>query len=423
LGNLAGGLVAPVKAVFMPPEDATEHAITSVGGPSGLIAYRTSKAVVDAVDNMVKSKKEGFKQAAIDLAHAINEFHNKDYRSALADFASVTAGTMGLTDPAMEQGRFRELAQGVKKGGDLATPLTKDVVDVGAAAALERIGGKLTGEAEVPKTVTDRLRSYRVEGEEAATTPKPASPSTIKGILKGEKVAQAPAEEALRSGAQAVGGKGANSSLRSVLEEPIDNVEHSSRAAYRQVDKAAGTDFKALNEKLENTEYNLRQLTETEEDVAKEAALEKSRVAIMDKIEAAKQQAIQAGVDPKLLEQADAQFKQASALKDLQTKVFKNTNVISGNQAMGAEESINVNSAVKELQKLQDNTKFGTSRLEQALGKEGAEGLLRDMYAAQKAGIKAIKNREMLAKFAKWAAYGGGALAGGKMIFHSVLGE
>jgi hypothetical protein len=33
----------------------------------------------------------------------------------------------------------------------------------------------------------------------------------------------------------------------------------------------------------------------TEEDVAKEAALEKSRAAIMDKIEAAKQQAIKAG--------------------------------------------------------------------------------------------------------------------------------
>src|SRR5207253_6768707 len=71
------------------------------------------------------------------------------------------------------------------------------------------------------------------------------------------------------------------------------------------------------------------------------------------KRKAAKQQAIKAGVDPKLLDQADAQFKQSAALKDLEQKVFKNTGVISGNKALGAEESINVNQAVKELQKLQ----------------------------------------------------------------------
>jgi len=40
-------------------------------------------------------------------------------------------------------------------------------------------------------------------------------------------------------------------------------------------------------------------------------------------------------------------------LKALEQKVFKNTGVISGNKALGAEESINVNQAVKELQKLQ----------------------------------------------------------------------
>jgi hypothetical protein len=142
-------------------------------------------------------------------------------------------------------------------------------------------------------------------------------------------------------------------------------------------------------------------LTETEEDVAKEASLEKSRTAIMDKIEAAKQQAIRSGVDPKLLEQADSQFKQAGALKDLQQKVFKNTGAISGNKALGAEESINVNQAVKELQKLQDNTKYGASRLEQALGKDGAQAILKDMYAAQKSGIKAMTKQQWAFRAAK----------------------
>jgi hypothetical protein len=141
-----------------------------------------------------------------------------------------------------------------------------------------------------------------------------------------------------------------------------------------------------------------------------EAKLEKARTATMDKIEAAKQQAIKAGVDPKLLEQADAQFSQANALKDLQAKVFKNTGVISGNKALGAEESVNVSQAVKELQKLQDSTKFGAPRLEQALGKEGAQAILKDLYAAQESGITAMTRHQWAVRAAK--VLGGSALAG-----------
>jgi hypothetical protein len=291
-------------------------------------------------------------------------------------------------------GRARELAQGTKPGGDLATPLTKDVVDLGAAALAEKLGGKIGGESE------------------AEATPK--QPGPVKQLLRGEKVSQEPAQQALRTGAKAAGGQGTNASLRTVLEEPIDRIGGEAKSIYRQIEDAAGTDIKGLREKLGNVEYQIRQLTSTEEDVTKEAALEKSRTALEDKIAEAKQAAVKAGVDPKALEQADAKFTQASALQDLQSRVFKNTNVISGNQALGAEESINVNSAVKALQKLADDTRYGTSRLEQALGKEGAQGLLRDMYSAQKSGMQAIRARALVAKVAKWAAYGGGALAGGR---------
>ena len=179
-----------------------------------------------------------------------------------------------------------------------------------------------------------------------------------------------------------------------------------------RIDEAAGTDFKALNEKLDNTEYQIRQLTDTEADQAAEARLEASRTGLMEKIEAAKQDAMANGVDPKLLDQADAQFTQARALKDLDAKVFKNPSVIKGNAAMGTEEEVNLNSAVKALQKLQDSTKFGASRLEQALGKEGANKLLRDMYAAQRAGQVAL-TRQAFAKMI--GKYIGLPLAGGAL--------
>ncbi len=307
----------------------------------------------------------------------------------------------------LEDFLFGNPEHGGMKTGFANNPVTASLIPGAegepAAAALLRQGGQAI--RELPAALRGGT-----EAEQA--------PGLVKQIVKGEKVAQKPAEQALRTGAQAAGGKAANPSLRTVLEEPIDTISSQAKAAYRQVDEAAGTDFKALREKLENTEYQLRQLTETEEDVAKEAQLEKSRVAIMDKIDAAKKQAVQAGVDPKTLEQADEQFKQAGALKDLQAKIFKNPNIVAGNKAVGAEESINVNQAVKELQKLQDNTKFGAPRLEQAIGKQGAQALLKDMYAAQKAGVQAMTRQQWAARLAKAAA----ATGVGYGALHGILG-
>lgn len=231
--------------------------------------------------------------------------------------------------------------------------------------------------------------------------------------VKGEGIAQPAAQGALRSGVQGATDLATTqpASLRTIAEEPIAQLDSSAKGLYRQIDQAAGTDFKALNEKLSNTEYQIRQLTETEEDVAKESKLEASRIAIMDKIEAAKQAAKEAGVDPKVLDQADSQFKQARALSDLETKVFKNTGVIKGNAASGSSETVDVDKAVTQLQKLMDKTRYGGSRLEQALGKDGARALLDNMYEAQRSGQKAIKVQQV----AKWVAsvIGAGSVAAG----------
>jgi hypothetical protein len=199
-------------------------------------------------------------------------------------------------------------------------------------------------------------------------------------------------------------------------------LETQAKSQYRQIDQAAGTDFKALNDKLSNTEYQIRQLTETEEDVAKEAQLEKSRTAILDKIEAAKQEAIANGVDPTALDEADASFKQANALRDVEAKVFKNTGVVKGNVVHGTPETINVDAAVKALQKLQDTEKFGGSRLEQAFGKAGAKAVLDDMYSAQRAGVKAMTRQQWATRIAKVGLTAGGVALGGH-ILHAALAE
>jgi len=245
----------------------------------------------------------------------------------------------------------------------------------------------------------------------AATTPAAEAPGVVSKIVKGAKVAQPKAQSALREAASVASESPTAQpmSLPRILEQPIDTTEAQAKSLYSKIDAAAGTDIKALREKLGNTEYQIRNLTDTEEDRVLEARLEASRQGLLDKIDTAKQDAIKAGVDPATLDQADATYGKAQALREVE-KIFKNPNNISGNARLGQEEIINVDPTVKALQKLQYADKYGGSRLEQALGEQNANALLGKLYEAQRLGQSAIRAR----RIAEWV--GAGILAAGPVI-------
>jgi hypothetical protein len=220
-----------------------------------------------------------------------------------------------------------------------------------------------------------------------------ATASLASKITKGAKVAQQPAKEALTEAAGAVSkAPNVETSLPHILEQPIDETESQYKSLYAKIDQAAGTDIKELRKKLSNTEYQIRNLTDTEADQALEGKLEESRRGLIDKIEQAKQDAIAKGVDPKTLDQADAAYGKAQALQEVE-KVLKNPSNIIGNARVGQEESINVDSTIRALQKLQYSDKFSGSRLEQALGEQASNALLGKLYEAQRLGQSAIKAR------------------------------
>ena len=196
----------------------------------------------------------------------------------------------------------------------------------------------------------------------------------------------------MREAAGADGG----GSLRESLSEPIEEGEKTAKDLYRQIDQASGADLKGLGDKLQTVNRAMRESVSESED----AALETRREQILDRIKEAKQAAIQKGVDPKILNDADEQFKRISAMTDVEKKVFKNPDIVKGNAAHGTEESIDIDKAVKALQKLQDSEKYGGPRLEQAFGKEGATKLLDKFYSAQRQGVHAMK----VQKVAKWVA-------------------
>lgn len=251
----------------------------------------------------------------------------------------------------------------------------------------------------------------------SAAAESAAKPGIVSQVTKGEEVAQPQAQEAFRSASQSATPEGASVqplSIREGLSNPIDVSEHVYKDLYRQIDEAAGTDIKALREKLANTEYQIRQLTDTEADQALEAKLEMARQGLLDKIDDAQKEAVENGVSPETITKADKAFQQTQALKDVEAKVFKNPNVVVGNAKYGTNETVNVNSAIKALQRLEDNTKYGGSRLEQAFGKDAADSLLKNLYEAQRAGQKAVKVQQV----AKWlgvSALGAGIFEGTNM--------
>ena len=129
-----------------------------------------------------------------------------------------------------------------------------------------------------------------------------------------------------------------------------------------------------------------------------------------------KRKEIAEGRDTSLLDQAEAAYWRGNALKELD-KILKNPDIVSGNIKYGTPEYIHIDEMVVALQRMYDDTSctfggcstfvhaaHGTSHLEQAVGKEGADELLRKMCAHQRVGKDAARKQ----RIARWV---GGSIA------------
>jgi hypothetical protein len=330
-------------------------------------------------------------------AHGVYNGHPEavgDFMASLPlGLLKMAKGTSELTPEVMggPQGKTMQGLKDVVGGGLQAATMPAAFVAPEAGEA----GAELAGEATEAAG-----QGVKAAGE--------AVGNTVKQVVKGAKVAQEPAKEALREGGRAAQvesgiAEASPSSLRETLAKPIEASENKADELYKQIDDASGADFKALGTRLKNANRALRKAVDDTE-VAKATG---DRDDIEKAIEVAKQKATEGDVDPSVLDEADSHFKRMSALSDVESKVFKNPSIITGNSAHGTPEALNVDSAIKAFQKLQDSEKYGAPRLEQAFGKDGAKALLDNLYAAQREGVHAVK----MQKIAKWV--GGGLLLTG----------
>ena len=307
--------------------------------------------------------------------------------------------------------------------------LAKLILDTGKGAVTGAVVGGTHG-AQQGKTVKGAETGAAIGGAAAALPSLLVNPFTkrvagavqgyISDIWHGAAPAQEAAQTTLREGAQAGAGvpSAQPQAMREVLDQPIDSLESAASKNYQAMDKATGGKFQPNVDALKNVNQELRSVAGT--NPAREAELEAAKIRLEWQRDQLLNEAEKQGVPKATVDLAKQQFRQAQALHDLDTKVFKNFNVVD------LDGNVKIDNAIKALQKMQDNTTWGGPRLEQALGKDTADALMKTLNEARQQGIKAVSRQQLAKSFAKYVgvpAAGTATVAAGNYLYHAIFGQ
>jgi len=126
------------------------------------------------------------------------------------------------------------------------------------------------------------------------------------------------------------------------------------------------------------------------------------------------------GVDPKLVEQAKANYRKAQALYDLDLHVKKSVSGMRPDVGDAAQAAKNPEAVDPKKLFNRINSLYDSGRLQEALGEEGADDLLEhvnDHLIQQK---KILRNQAVAKTAAKYAGYGVAGAAGGSTVSHLI---
>jgi hypothetical protein len=200
--------------------------------------------------------------------------------------------------------------------------------------------------------------------------------------------------------------------IRTTVEDVSNAVKAKAQGIYKTLDEATGGRWQRYDDALKNIQDKMDEVNGVNDDAydqleTKRNDIETSQAQMVEDLKGK-------GIDPKVADAAVAHYKQAMALRDLD-KAVKSATV--GDVArVGGKETVNLKPFVTRIQRLADS-----GRLDQALGKDGAQALLKDAYAAKTAqDVQKIVKR-ILVYAGVGAAMGVGAHA--THIFNHLTGE
>jgi hypothetical protein len=172
-------------AQALTPMNAREHAIISIGGPGALYGYKTAARLIDAAEGVFKARGKDWENAKQDFNRAVTEFKQKDYRNAVPTVGDLVSDIGGRNADLV---RGREISEGLRPGGDAATPITKDAIDALAALiadkapvpeAMGKAGEAVESVNDVATKAADKINTMEVRPE--ALTKRPETPAPQHG--------------------------------------------------------------------------------------------------------------------------------------------------------------------------------------------------------------------------------------------------
>jgi hypothetical protein len=421
----------PTKFEAVPEEQTVEghkkavYAREDAEGPVGQVAIGLAKAggtLAKPVDDAIKV--------------AVGDTDPTDYteaRGGLQTAGKVTGIAGAIVPAAVEAPVATALGMGTgmlgfhvgKKAGeklglnDQQSELLGDIFGLLGGAAGGYGGAKLQPKVSnaLSGLIGGEAGAEGAEGAEAGAAASEAKPGIIKQIIKGEESAQPGAQSAIRTGVKSsVESTGADEAAvgaldkepilkgnRSIVDDHLDAIYKSEKAAYKQVDDTVGFDLKQEKAQLANDKYKLSQLGNTDADINARGKLIEAINDSQDRITAAEAKLKAAGIDPKA---PDMIHQQRMAGMEFKKALVKNTN---------PDGSVNVDGLLKSSQNLRFS-KYG-DRLQQFFGsKEAADNYMSQLTEAQKVGASAVKMQK-LAKLVAAAYVGHKVLGGVEAIF------
>jgi hypothetical protein len=407
--NLVQKIISGSKVAQAPAKSAMASRAAAANTGAG------AAAETEATTNAAKiAKAEAATPNRMPVGHEATPHIPDEYKDAVA--AAMKEGpawTPEKAKPVMEAlGDNFELKGSVSEGKSTANDLDvwqKSGKLSDAHPTLERMGFKFNADTPHGETWTkgdqhldlwDKehppIKNYGRQPELSASEPE-AEPEAHEGAPAGTPAGTPEAQPVVKSPLQP----------REALGPAITDAGKAADASYAKIDEVAGTDFKKTAQDIRDYNKKIFQA----HNPTDAAAWTKKRDDAELLLDTAKNYAKAAGVGPEVLEEASSQFKRMSALRDVERFVYKNSSVIDPTTG-----EVNVKAAVRQLQKLQDNVKYGGPRLEQA----GMGGLLEDMKAAQRLGIDALSKQQMAKLTAKIAVYTGLATGAAGGVIHAL---
>jgi hypothetical protein len=220
-----------------------------------------------------------------------------------------------------------------------------------------------------------------------------------------ELEAKEAAEAKATADAKAAANKPPSKSMRNVAHDAGDRIMADAKADYNVLDKESGGRFQRFRDKMEANRRAMRDLTTSEEDVAKEARILKSQKEIEDEMGEMYDDMKKKGINPDLIDRADRNYRRAQGAYDIGDAIRKNVK--------GAHPDTSRPDILEHSPETLDpkgfhntiNRMYDSGRLQDFLGEEGANRMFDHSLEHSAALAKVMRNRKL-------AFMGGGATAG-----------